>query len=166
MKRGENPMQEYKFSSEFDERGHKKFKLLYFGTIGGVFVMLFVLTIFGAINNPDCDLTVVLICLFGMMLFMTLLAIVGYFLGLKLQKQLMAGYYILLDEDSISLKSDRLMVMSVMIKRNEISEIVESKSYLKVVSKQPKLKTILVPTNLEGYDEIKMKLQGWTAYNK
>jgi hypothetical protein len=97
---------------------------------------------------------------------MTLLAIVGYFLGLKLQKQLMAGYYILLDEDSISLKSDRLMVMSVMIKRNEISEIVESKSYLKVVSKQPKLKTILVPTNLEGYDEIKMKLQGWTAYNK
>jgi hypothetical protein len=152
-------MKEYKAGNELEIQGRQKFKRLYFGTIGAVFGALFILSLIKTINNPDYNLTVTLICLFGLILIMSPLAVVMYFLGMKIQKKFSTGFSIILDEDSIALKSEKLVNISIY--RNEIAEIIESGPCLKVTSKKPKMKTILVPTNLAGYDEIKRKLTSW-----
>jgi membrane-bound ClpP family serine protease len=159
MARRRSKMQEYKVGNEFEKQGRQKFKRLYFGIIGVVFVMFLILTLIKTINNPDYNLTVILICLFGLMLIMSPLVVVIYFLGVKMQKKFTTGFSILLDDDSIALKSKKFV--NIIIYRKEINEIIESKSCLKVTSKKPKMKTILVPINLAGYGEIKRKLESW-----
>jgi hypothetical protein len=74
-------------------------------------------------------------------------------------------FSVILDEDRItSIMKSAIKSTSITIKRSEIGEIIECRSYLKVLSKRPKRKTLLVPDYVEGYDEIKRKLQGWVAH--
>jgi hypothetical protein len=111
-------------------------------------------------NDPNYNVTVYLICTIGtVVVFLAPMTIVGYFWGLKFQEKLIDNFTIILAKDRITVNTCGLA--NTTIHSNEISEVVEGRSGLKVRSKGSKPKTVLIPKNLEGYEDLKRELQGW-----